>query len=333
MDDLLREIAMGFEKSQILFTAFELGIFTKLKLPTTAQALISEMHLNPQVTGRFLDILTAMNLLSKSGDYYQTHHNFIPFLVEGEAYYSNYMEAAINERKIWLNLKQSIIKKTSITSEKQSYVYNTERLNWIALDCMHGRLQKTLNIITSLPEFKSARSLIDLGGGHGLFSIGFVQENPNLQVIVFDQPDITTMTQEYINQYGVRENIKTLSGNYLQDDFGTGYDIIFEALSLEGGREEAKILYKKVSNALNPNGLFITQLFTIDDSELSPLSILILDLHERIKGYQQMHLMTNREIFALFRDVGLTGEQIIDISIDVNLPMRMIIARKNIDKS
>lgn len=197
---------------------------------------------------------------------------------------------------------------------------------------MHGRLQKTLNIITSLPEFKIARSLIDLGGGHGLFSIGFVQENPDIQVVVFDQPNITAMTQEYINQYEMHKNINILSGDYMQDDFGTGYDIVFEALSLEGGLEEAKVLYQKVANALNPNGLFITQLFTIDDSELSPLSILILDLRERIKGYQQMHLMTNREIFELFREVGLTGEQIIDISTDTNLPMSMIIARKNIGR-
>lgn len=129
VEDSLREIAMGFEKSQILFTAFELGIFTKLKNPTTAQTLISEMNFNSNTMSRFLHILTAMNLLSKNGDYYQTHRDFIPFLVEGEAYYSNYMEAAIKERKTWLDLKQSLRTKTPAISEKKSYDYNTELLN------------------------------------------------------------------------------------------------------------------------------------------------------------------------------------------------------------
>jgi len=32
-----------------------------------------------------------------------------------------------------------------------------------------------------------------------------------------------------------------------------------------------------------------------------------------------------------YREVGLYGEQIFDISVGVNLPMRMIVARKRID--
>ena len=99
-------------------------------------------------------------------------------------------------------------------------------------------------------------------------------------------------------------------------------------LSLEGGEREARILYQKVADSLNPGGIFITQLFTLDDSETSPLSNLTLDLKEKITGHEQMHLMTNKRLFQLFEDVGLFGEQILDISMGTDLQMRMAIARK-----
>lgn len=328
MGEIIREIAMGFERAQILFTAFEMRFFTKLKKPMTSKTLIENMALNPMTAARFLDVLTAMGLLSKNGEFYQTHPDFMPFLVEGEPYYSLYLESALKEREMWVDLKKALVENTPLSSEKFKYAYNPDSLRWTARDCTHGRLQRTISIISSLPEFKKARSLIDLGGGHGLFGIGFAQENPDIQVVIFDQPQITGLSQEYVDNYCMNQQISVISGDYLQDDFGKGYDIIFEALSLEGGPKEAKILYQKVSDALNPNGLFITQLFTLDDSETSPLPTLILDLREKIKDHQQMHLMTNAAVFELLEQCGLFVRQMIDISMGDNLPMRMIIAKK-----
>jgi hypothetical protein len=84
----------------------------------------------------------------------------------------------------------------------------------------------------------------------------------------------------------MQDRIRAFFGDYLLEDFGNEYDIVFEALSLEGGEREAEILYQKVANSLNPGGIFITQLFTLDDSETSPLSTLTLDLNEKITGHK-----------------------------------------------
>ncbi len=328
MEEYLREIAMGFERAQVLFTAFELAIFTKLEEPMTSEALIREMGLNPEITVRFMDVLTAMSLLCKKGESYQTAPELAPFLVESEPYFSRYLKSAVRERKIWMNLTEALVEEPLSNPEKEKFAYTQDSLEWTARDCMHGRLQKTLKLVSDLPEFKKARSLIDLGGGHGLFAIGFAQENPDLEAFVYDRPEITELTRQYVEKYGVQERVKVFSGDYLHEDFGNGYDIVFEALSLEGGPEEAKILYQKVAEALKPGGLFITQLFILDNSETSPLPTLTLDLREKITGHRRLHLMTNAALFELFNKVGLSGEQVLDISMGANLPMRMVIARK-----
>ena len=326
-EQFLRELSMGFERSQIFLTAFELRIFTKLKRLETSKNLSLAMGLNPEITVHFLNVLTAMKLLCKKGEYFQTVPGLVPFLVEGEPYFSLYLESASREREIWMNLKKAL-EEGSILKNKENFSYSRDSLEWTAKDCARGRLQKTLEFVCKLPEFKTARRLIDLGGGHGLFAIGFAQENPNLEVIVYDRPEIIGLACDYIEKYCMQGRVRAFSGDYLLEDFGNEYDIVFEALSLEGSEREARILYQKVADSLNPGGIFITQLFTLDDSETSPLSNLTLDLKEKITGHEQMHLMTNKRLFQLFEDVGLFGEQIFDISMGADLQMRMAIARK-----
>ena len=108
-EQFLREVAMGFERSHIFLTAVEMRIFTKLKRPETSKKLSLAMGLNPEITARFLDVLTAMQLLCKKGEYFQTVPGLVPFLVEGEPYFSLYLESASREREIWMNLKKALV--------------------------------------------------------------------------------------------------------------------------------------------------------------------------------------------------------------------------------
>jgi hypothetical protein len=84
-----------------------------------------------------------------------------------------------------------LLSKREVPAHKHEHKYDRESIDWIARGTMLGRLQATLKIVSKLPEFLNAKRLIDLGGGHGLFGIGFAQENPQLEVVVFDQPGVT----------------------------------------------------------------------------------------------------------------------------------------------
>ncbi|HIH36711.1 MAG TPA: hypothetical protein HA232_02240 [Methanocellales archaeon] len=325
----LREIAMGFEKGQIFLTAIELDIFTKLKDTKTAETLSKEVGTNLGITRRFLDVLVALKLLSKREDLYSTATDVAPFLIEDEPYLARYLKFSTEAREDWIRLKQ-VLKEGPLNkiAHKHEHIYDHEFIDWIARGAMLGRLQATLKIISELPEFMNAKRLIDLGGCHGLFGIGFAQENPQLEVVVFDRPGVTDITQEYINEYGMQDRVKTMTGDYMKDGMGSNYDIAFEACSFGGNTDESKLFYQRVCNVLNDDGLFITQRFTINDDRTAPLSSLIWDLKEQMIGHSHMHIQTNRELFNIFEKVGLVGERVIDMSEFLTMPMRTIIARK-----
>jgi len=324
----LWDLVVGYEKGQVFLTALDIGIFNMLKEPKTAELLSSELRFNTQVTGKLLDILVSLGALSKDGDNYVTDPKMAPFLVEGEPYFARYLNFAKESRNQWPNLNE-VLKNGPVTGgHKHEHNYDRETIDWIARGTMLGRLQSTLKLIREFPEFKVAKKLIDLGGGHGLFGIGFAQENPDLEVVIFDQPDVAEIAQGYIYGYGMGDRVHAVGGDYTKDDLGSGYDIAFEACSFGGNVEQARSFYQRVASSLKEGGLFIAQTFTIDDDKTTPLRTLIWDLKEQITGDGNMHLRTNSELFGIFKEAGMKGERVIDLSASMAMPMRLILARK-----
>ena len=327
----LREMVSWFERGQIFLTALELDLFTKLKEPKTADALSMEMGTHYEITCRFLDVLVALGVLVKHEDRYLTAPDVAPFLVEGEPYFAKFLKSAVEERDVWMKLKQILKEGHSVTPTPKHAKFDRESINWLARGVMLGRLQATLKIVSELPEFQNAKRLIDLGGGHGLYSIAFAQENPGLEATVFDLPGVTDAAEEYINEYGMQDRVRTMAGDFTRDSIGSGYDIAFEAHAFGGNKDEMRLLYQKVSDALNDNGLFISETHTLDDDRTGPPVPLIWELKNYMTGRSKTHLFpTNGELFDIFREVGLSGERVINLPSQEESQNRMVIARKRI---
>ena len=70
---------------------------------------------------------------------------------------------------------------------------------------------------------------------------------------------------------GFSDKINTISGNYNEDDFGLGYDMIFLSAIVHINSDEANVvLIRKCSDALNPGGQIVIQDFIMDDDRVTP---------------------------------------------------------------
>lgn len=133
----------------------------------------------------------------------------------------------------------------------------------------------------------SARKLLDVGGGHGLYSIGFCESNPALHSTVFDSPRALVSAQENIAKKGLNERISTQVGNFMAEPLPSGYDAVFlfniiHGLSVEQNAE----LVRKAADALRPGGevLIMEQLV---GGGMGPLSTGI----NRLLGLNYYHLL------------------------------------------
>ena len=120
-----------------------------------------------------------------------------------------------------------------------------------------GIAQKASEIVSQIPEFKSFKRMLDLGGGPGIFCIAMVDRHPSMKGIVFDRKPSTDVAQEFIKEYGLEGRIEVLPGDYNTDDLGRGYDFIWSSFTLNFAQRNLNLVLKKVYKALKPGGVFI----------------------------------------------------------------------------
>ncbi len=96
--------------------------------------------------------------------------------------------------------------------------------------------------------------ILDLGIGTGLLSALILEEYPAAEITGIDLS--ARMLAEAEKRFSGK--VKLVESNYLNEDFGAGYDVIVSSLSIHhlSGAEKA-VLFKKIYGALKVNGIFI----------------------------------------------------------------------------
>jgi SAM-dependent methyltransferase len=122
----------------------------------------------------------------------------------------------------------------------------------------------------ALPENRPLR-VLDVGGGHGGYSLALAQKYPLLTATVFELPRVAPVALEIIAQVGLSERVTVQEGDFQKDGLGSGYDValVFGVLNGEppGGRPA---LIRKVFDALNPGGLIVLRDFVLDPDRAGP---------------------------------------------------------------
>ncbi|MGD8386060.1 MAG: methyltransferase [Desulfobacteraceae bacterium] len=113
-------------------------------------------------------------------------------------------------------------------------------------------------IVSGLSGFRSFQRMLDLGGGHGVFALYIVNAHRDMKGTVFDRPAVVKVAESFIQEYGMADRVDVKAGDYLMDDIGEGYDLIWASATLNFAKFQVDALLQKVHDALNPGGYFLS---------------------------------------------------------------------------
>lgn len=125
----------------------------------------------------------------------------------------------------------------------------------------------------SVPE--GSRQLIDIGGGHGLYSMELCRRHSNLGATIFDLPGAVEAVNDEIPSE-LANRVTTRAGDYRTDDLGDGYDLalLFNVIHAHGPDENIA-LFERIADSLGPDGRVIV-LDQWEDTGRTPVSRALL---------------------------------------------------------
>ena len=319
---LIDEIAKGNEKANVLFAAVDYGIFDLLSKPKTADQVSEEIKTDSRLTEKFLNALVALNFIHKIENQYSNTKLAETFLVRKSPFYQGTLfEMKKRGLTDWQRISDALKNGGIKTGTENKSIIDRTFIVGHAEMAITGVMQRAVDVISALPEFKRAKKLLDLGGGHGLYSIALHQLKPELEVVLFDLPHVTEIAKEYLEQYGMSNKIKFIAGDFTEDDIGNGYDIVFASdVTISG-------ILKKVYDALNENGVLIYRRWTINDDRTSPLTSVLFDFMLTMTRSEH-RVYTLGEYIHLLEDTGFSITRILDISSPQD-PTKIIVAKKS----
>jgi hypothetical protein len=100
--------------------------------------------------------------------------------------------------------------------------------------------------------------LIDIGGGHALYSIALCKKYRDLRIKIYDSSYVKPIALENIGKAELSDRIDFIEGDYMVDDIGNGYDaaLLCNVIHEHTAGENIQLI-KKISHSLSENGCVI----------------------------------------------------------------------------
>src|SRR5262249_42720967 len=137
-------------------------------------------------------------------------------------------------------------------------------------------------LVRSFPQskLKKITRVLDVAAGSGAWSLPYAQANPNVLVTAVDYPEVTAVTREYAQQFGVADQYDYLEGDLRQLDFSQQqYDVVILGHIIHTeGEKWGKTLVEKSYKALKPGGTLVIAEMIPNDSRTGPVFPLLFGL-------------------------------------------------------
>jgi len=336
----------GLKEYRLIVTALELEVFEALKTPLQTGELAEKMGLDPVLVPHFCEALVRLGFLDrfeeiaeeerkeKEDEKKAEKNTVLPRYVNSEltATYllkespfsqHQYLSEMSRNTALWARLPE-LMQKGPVVVDKGPFFWGI--ISCMAENTRCGLLQETVRTVMENVDLGKVRKLLDMGGGHGLYSIAFAKMNEQLEAFVFDLPPVTIKTKQYIEKYGA-SNVDVIPGDFFKDELGTGYDLIFSSFN-PGGKAPA--LIPKIASALNEGGFFVTLQIPDENTESDPLFSLDWNLwtFEDTKKGGTGYCFENSVPFNEY--IGMLGDYGLEVfrTLDMKEGSRIVFAKK-----
>lgn len=136
---------------------------------------------------------------------------------------------------------------------------------------LSGRAKNVAPVLAEKVSLNAATTLLDVGGGTGIYSIAFLRANSNLRAIVFDRPEVLKTAERFAAEFGVADRTQLQPGDMFVDPLPMADVILLSNILHDWDVTECQTLIDRCAAALNPGGRLIIHDVLLNDELDGPL--------------------------------------------------------------
>lgn len=253
----------------VITTAIRLKIFSILSdRELTVEEIASKCEAIPNRLKPLIDACLSLGIIEFERGKYKNSHFSLVYFVEGQRFYVGDFLKLINDESMqWFQLPDNICgnKTASQGLPNIRFDYKTfiMAMNNIA---NLGEAEALKDMV----DLSGCKTMIDAGGGSGLYSIALCQKYPDLRPTILDVKDTLSVTKEIIADRQEKGRIVLREGNFLKDSLGDNADVVLLSDVIYEG-STAQIVLKNAWDSLAENGVLIIRGYYADPEKSRPL--------------------------------------------------------------
>jgi len=247
---------LGIMASRVVMAATKLNIFESLAAgPLTAPAITTKCATHPRATEQLLNALVGMGCLRVKGEQYALPRRMRAWiLADGKYSFRGQILLRYLESHWWENCEEYVrtgqpLRLHETMTEEQWGVYQRG---------MRSGIEFPANwIARKLPLSKTAQAMLDIGGGHGYFSVVLCRRYPRLHATILELPQAIRHAAPLLEKEGMGNRVRYMEGHALTAERGIcEYDLVLMAAVVHHFDEATnRQLMKRIARSLRPAGI------------------------------------------------------------------------------
>jgi hypothetical protein len=286
------QTGLAFWASKTLLSAVEMGVFTELSRgPERFEVLSTRLGLHPRSSRDFLDALTALGFLERTGDVYANTPDTDQFLDRKKRTYVGGILEMANHRlyPFWGSLTEALR-----TGQPQNEVKGGGPGIFETLYADPARLKQFLAAMTGISQganmtialkfpWKDYTSFVDVGTAQGDLAAQVALANNHVRGQGFDLPEVGPIFKEYIADLRLSDRVSFTPGSFFTDDLPKADVVMMGHILHDWDLPTKKMLVKKAFDAVPDGGALVVYESIIDDDRSKNAFGLLMSLNMLIE--------------------------------------------------
>lgn len=277
--------------------------------PRTLSEIREGLFLAPRPAEAMLALCTSLGLLEIRDERYALTPFSEDYLLEsGPAYCGDFLDFAFIANHAVFSFES--VRKTLLTDAAQ--VYGGEEI-WMSHEqqaelargfthAMHGQSLGAAFAWPNAIDLSEHRTMLDIGGGSGVHSIGAALNRPHLNAVVFDLAPVCEVAETYIDRHGLRDRVKTRVGDMWNDAYPNA-DLHFLSLIYhDWPMEKCRFLTRKSFESLPSGGRLVIHEMLLNDDKSGPTPVAAYNIAMLL--WTEGRQYSGRELSNLLAETG-----------------------------